>query len=76
MYGDNPYLSANTTIAKSTLKKKSNTISFHFVREGSERDEWRTTYINMNLNVSDMMTNTLPEGEHHMISLRMILPHI
>jgi hypothetical protein len=29
-----------------TLKKKSNAIAYHFVREGVARDEWRTAYVN------------------------------
>ena len=43
--GDNQSVLANTTIPDSTLKKKSQSIAYHFVREGVARDEWRTAYI-------------------------------
>ena len=45
IYGDNQSVLANTTNPSSQLKKKSNAITYHFVREGIARDEWRTTYI-------------------------------
>ncbi len=51
VFGDNQSVLANTTAQSSTLKKKSNAIAYHFVREGCARDEWRTTYINTNDNV-------------------------
>jgi hypothetical protein len=40
IYGDNQSVLANTTIPDSTLKKKSQSIAYHFVREGAARDEW------------------------------------
>ena len=46
IYGDNQSVLANATIPDSTLKKMSQSIAYHFVREGSARDEWRTAYIN------------------------------
>ena len=42
-YGDNQSVLANTTIPDSTLKKKSQSIAYHFVCEGAARDEWRTS---------------------------------
>eukprot|EP00957_Ditylum_brightwellii_P088422 6734737-Ditylum_brightwellii.AAC.1 len=48
IYGDNQSVLVNTTIADSTLKKKSQSIAHHFVREGSAKDEWRTSYVNTN----------------------------
>ena len=42
IYGDNQLVLANTTIPDSTLKKKSQSITYHFVCEGSAHDEWRT----------------------------------
>ena len=59
VYGDNQSVLCNMTAPQSNLKKKSNAIAFHFVREGCARDEWRTTYINKHLNVADLMTNPL-----------------
>ena len=52
IYGDNQSVLANTTIPDSTLKKKSQSIAYHFVREGAARDECvetsRDSYIGRN----------------------------
>ena len=74
IYGDNQSVLANTTIPDSTLKKKSKSIAYHFVSEGSSRDEWRTTYINMHDNKVDLLTKLLPNGEK-MCGFVMDLPH-
>jgi len=63
VFGDNQSVLANTTKPHSTLKKKSSSIAYHFVREGTAKDEWRTTYLNTNYNPADMMTKSLPGGE-------------
>ena len=59
VFGDNQSVLANTTAPGSTLKKKSNTIAYYFIREGCARDKWRTTYINMDENVADLLTKHL-----------------
>ena len=59
VYGDNQSVLANTSNPDSTLKKKSNSIAYHFVREGCAKDEWRTTYIKSEDNMSDMLTKPL-----------------
>ena len=59
VFGDNQSVLANATAPSSTLKKKSNAIAYHFVHEGCARDEWRTTYINTNNNVTDLLTKPL-----------------
>ena len=46
VYGDKQSVLANTTIPGSTLKKKTQSIAFHHVREGTSRDEWQTAYVN------------------------------
>ena len=38
IFGDNQSVLANTSAPESTLKKKSNAIAYHFVREGCARD--------------------------------------
>ncbi len=38
--GDNQSVLANTTMPNSILKKKSQSIAYHFVREDAARDEW------------------------------------
>ena len=63
VYDNNQSVLANTTILDSTLKKKSQSIAYHFMREGSARDEWRTMYVNTHGNEADLLTKPLPNGE-------------
>ncbi len=66
---------ANTTAPGSTLKKKSNVIAYHFVREGCARgDEWRTTYISTDENVTDLLKKPLA-GPKQTKFVRMLLHH-
>jgi hypothetical protein len=45
VHGDNQLVLANTSIPDSTLKKKNQSIAYHFICEGAARDEWRTSYV-------------------------------
>ena len=72
-YGDNKSVLCNTTISESTLNKKSNSIAFHFVREGDAMDEWRTGYINTDLNPADLISKPVKNGESRRTKVRMIL---
>ena len=74
--GDNQSVLANTTVPESTLKKKSQSIAYHFVREGCARDEWRTAYVNTHLNPADLLTKPLPHGAKRRGFVRMILHYI
>ena len=74
--GDNQSVLCNTTIPDSTLKKKSQSIAYHFVREGVARDEWRTAYVNTHENPVDLLTKPLPAGEKRRNFVRMLLHHI
>ena len=74
--GDNQSVLANTTVPESQLKKKSQSIAYHFVREGAARDEWRTSYINTNENEADLLTKMLPSGAKREGFVRRILHHI
>lgn len=76
IYGDNQSVLANTSIPESTLKKKSQSIAYHFVREGVSRDEWRTSYVNTNDNVADLLTKVLPSGEKRRGFVRNLLHHV
>ncbi len=76
VFGDNQSVLANTTMPQSMLKKKSQAVAYHFVREGCARDEWRTAYINTHDNVADLMTKPLPSGEKRSKFVRMILHHL
>ena len=59
IYGDNQSVLPNTTMPDSTLKKKSQSIAYHFVCEGSARGEWRTAYVNTHDNEADLLTKLL-----------------
>jgi hypothetical protein len=73
-FRDNQSVLANTTTPGSTLKKKSNAIAYHFVCEGCACDEWRTTYINTDKNVADLLTKPLA-GPKQTKFVRMLLHH-
>ncbi len=75
IFGDNKPVLYNTTSPGSTLKKKSNAIFYHFVREGVAQDEWRTAYVGLDDNVADMLTKPL-SGPKQVKFFRMILQHI
>ena len=59
VYGDNKSVLTNSSQTFSVLKKKLNSIAYHFVREGSAKDEWRIAYINRDDNCADMLTKPL-----------------
>ena len=74
--GDNQSVLANTSIPDSVLKKKSQSLAYHFVREGCARGEWITSYINTNSNLADLLTNVLPHGDKRKGFVRSLLHHI
>jgi hypothetical protein len=74
--GDNQSVLYNTSIPDSTLKKKSQSIAYHFVREGSARDEWRTSYVSTHDNEADLLTKVLPAGEKRWGFCRNLLHHL
>ena len=76
IYGDNQFMLANTTIPDSTLKKKSQSIAYHFVREGAAWEEWQMTYVNTHENEADLLTKQLPSGEKRKSFVRKLLHHI
>ena len=74
--GDNQSVLANTTNPGSVLKKKAQSIAYHFVREGVAMDEWRTSYVNTHDNEADLLTKTLPSGDKRKGFVRNLLQHI
>ena len=76
IFGDNQSVLANTSHPHSTLKKKSSSIAFHFVREGVAKKEWCTTYLNTHLNPSDLLTKSLPGGEKRNCFTRYLLHYL
>jgi hypothetical protein len=74
--GDNKSVLANTTEPGSTLKKKSQSIAYHFIREGVAKDEWRTSYVSTHENEADLLTKQLPFGDKRRGFVRNLLHHI
>ena len=64
LYGDNMSVPHNTQKPESTLKKKSNSIAYHLVRESVAMGETLTGYVRTGDNYADLMTKPLPKGEH------------
>jgi hypothetical protein len=74
--GDNQSVLANTSIPDSALKKKNQSICYHFVREGVARDEWRTSYVNTHDNEANLLAKQLPAGEKRKGFVWGLLHHI
>ena len=72
-FGDNQSVLWNTSVPASMLKKKSNSIAYHFVREGAAKDEWRTSYVKTTVNPADILTKALRYGENRKRKVRLIL---
>jgi hypothetical protein len=62
VYCDNNSVVINSSRPASTLKKKSNSIAYHYVRESVARDEQRVTYENTTTNLADLLTKSVPGG--------------
>ena len=75
VYGDNQSVLYNTTIPESTLKKESQSLCYHFVREEVARNEWRTGYIKSSDNPADLLTKLLTATKREHL-VRSILHHI
>ena len=73
VYGDNKSVLYNTTLPESSIKQKSHSIAYHFVREGCARGEWKTTYIKSNENCADICTKSVPAGEDRKRKIRRIM---
>jgi len=76
VYGDNQSVLANTSVPESVLKKKSQSIAYHYVREGVARNEWRTAYVNTKDNEADLLTKVMSSGEKRRGFVRNILHYI
>ena len=75
IYGDNQSVLVNASAPESTIKKKSQIIAFHFIREVCATDEWCTNYIHKALNVSVLMKKPL-SGERRWRFFRILIHHI
>jgi hypothetical protein len=63
IYGDNMSVIHNTSKPESTLKKKANSVCFHYIREAAAADECRTGHVSTHENPADIATKPLPAGE-------------
>ena len=59
VYGDNMSVINNTSKPESTLRKKSNSICYHAVREAVTAKECLTTHIPTSCNWADLLTKVL-----------------
>ena len=59
IYGDNMSVIHNTSTPESMLKKKSNSICYHFVREAVAMKECLTTHVPTLRNWADLLTKVL-----------------
>jgi hypothetical protein len=62
IYGDNMSVIHNTQWPKSTLKKKSNSVCYHAVRESVAMGESLTGHISTHDNPADICTKLIPGG--------------
>ena len=76
IFGDNQSVLTNSTLPHSTLKKKSSSIAYHYVREGVAKREWMLTYISTHDNVADLLTKPLTNVEKRRRLISMIIHHI
>jgi hypothetical protein len=77
IFGDNQSVLYNTSIPDSTLKKKSQSIAYHLIREDAAKDEWRMVYVNTHENEADLLTTKcLPSGPKRKGFVRNIIHHI
>lgn len=60
---DNQLVLWNSSKPDSVLKKKTSSAAYHYVREGVSNDQWRTTYINTNLDPNDILTKKAYQQE-------------
>ena len=61
-YGDNMSVIHNTQTPESTLKKKSNEICYHAIRESVAMAETRTGHIRSDQNPADLGSKLIPPG--------------
>ena len=59
VYGDNMSVMHNTSKPESVLKKKSNSICYHFVREAAAMRECLATHVPTERNWADLLTKVL-----------------
>ena len=61
--GDNQFMLHDSSDPESQLRKKLNSVAYHFVREGTAKDEWRCTYVKSEDNHSDLLSKVLQRDQ-------------
>ena len=75
IFGDNKSVLINSTVPHSALKKKSCAISYHFIRDGVSKDEWRIAYVPSDQNRADILSKPIAGGMKRERLTSMILHH-
>ena len=70
---DNMSVIHNTTAPESTLKKKSNAIAYHYVRENVAADVCRIAYESSATNLADILTKTQSGPEQKRLAQMILL---
>ena len=73
VYGDNMSVIHNTQKPESVLKKKSNSICYHFVRESVAMNETMTAHVPSERNPADLCTKLLSGGQKREGTVRQVL---
>ena len=76
IYGDKMLVVHNTQQPESTLKKKSNQICYHFVRESVAMGESLTTHVPTADNPADLATKLIPGSQKRNQLVGMLLHDI
>ena len=76
VFGDNKSVLVNPSNPFSQLKKKSSSVSYHFVCEGVAKKERMVTYINTHENLVDILTKPLMGGEKRTEFVNMMIHHV
>ena len=72
IYGDNMSVIHNTQQPESTLKKKSNSIAYHAVRESVTMGELLTGHVGKNSNLAALATKVLYGKKHQDMVLKLL----
>ena len=75
-YGDNMSVIHNTSNPESTLKKKSNSICYHAVRESVAMGEMMTAHVKSQNNLADLATKVLGGGWYRKLAVSRFLWYI
>ena len=73
LFGDNQSVIVNCSLSTSTLKKKHNAITYHWVREAVAVGVINLVYVASRDNVADIMTKPLGLQQHYPLMSRFLI---